>query len=77
MSAAIAHQMPVQLQLNNSGAWKTIVKFDAADRHDSDQIMNAALIIQRVDIRNRFRIVTRQMPPAVLMHLDNLEWKLP
>lgn len=69
------HKKPVQLQLNNSGAWKTIVKFDAAEEDDSDSVMDAAQTLQIVDESARFRIATRDAQPLVLMYLDKGEWR--
>jgi hypothetical protein len=33
---------PVRLELNNSGAWKLLGHFDAADDMQTDEVMNAA-----------------------------------
>jgi len=33
---------PCRLELNNSGAWKLLAKFDAANAEDTDALMNAA-----------------------------------
>lgn len=37
-----AAKNPCRLELNNSGAWKVIVRFDAADEETSGEIMDAA-----------------------------------
>jgi hypothetical protein len=33
---------PCRLELNNSGAWKLLARFDAANADPTDEIMNAA-----------------------------------
>jgi len=70
---------PVKLQLNNSGAWKDIVRFDAADEDRTDAIMNAGA--QLADAANEglkkpqftLRIVTDEPYPAVLMRYEGFE----
>jgi hypothetical protein len=34
---------PVKLELNNSGAWKTLGTFDAADQNRSEDVMSTAV----------------------------------
>lgn len=75
MSQHQEHHKPVQLQLNNSGAWKTIVKFDAADDMASDQVMEAAKQLRSIDSAIKFRIATAEALPAVLMYLDGPDWR--
>lgn len=73
MSTAPAR--PVQLQLNNSGAWKTIARFDAGDALATGYAQEAATMLKRVDARNQFRITTCEGLPVVLMRLgDDLNW---
>lgn len=70
------HAKPVQLQLNNSGAWKTIASFDAADAIATGYIHEAAKMLLMVDPGGKFRIATRDSLPLVLMRLgDDLEWR--
>ena len=69
------HQKPVQLQLNNSGAWKTIVKFDAADDAASDQVMAAGISLSGLDHTARFRVATRDPLPHALMYMEMGEWR--
>jgi hypothetical protein len=71
----MTHVKPVQLQLNNSGAWKTIVRFDASDEKKSDMAMGSAAALQAVDGSARFRITTRDSLPTTLMFLESGEWK--
>ena len=69
------HAKPVQLQVNNTGAWKTIVPFDAADALATGYAQEAATMLKRIDARNQFRIATREGLPVVLMRLDDdLNW---
>ncbi len=73
MTAATAR--PVQLQINNTGAWKTLVCFDAGDALATGYAQEAATMLKRVDTRNQFRIATREGLPVVLMRLeDDLNW---
>jgi hypothetical protein len=69
------HKKPVQLQLNNSGAWKTIVKFDAADDANSDKVMAAGIFLSGLDHTARFRVATRDPLPHVLMYMEKGEWR--
>lgn len=75
MSQHQEHRKPVQLQLNNSGAWKTIVKFDAADDMVSLHVMEAAKMLRSIDGFIKFRIATAEALPSVLMYLDGPEWR--
>lgn len=69
------YKKPVQLQLNNSGAWKTIVKFDAAEDDISDKVVAAAIFLSGIDETARFRIATRDALPEVLIYMDKGEWR--
>lgn len=70
---------PCKLQMNNSGAWKDITHFDAADEERTDDLMNAAA--QLADVVNdaakkpqlTLRVVTADALPAVLMHYKGRE----
>jgi hypothetical protein len=70
---------PCKLQMNNSGAWKDITRFDAADEEHADDLMNAAA--QLADAVNdgakkarlTLRIVTDEALPDVLMRYDSRE----
>lgn len=61
---------PVQLQLNNSGAWKTLCRFDAGDIEACGAATQGALLLQRADPAITCRIATTESLPLVLMHLD-------
>jgi len=53
-----ARKKPVKLQVNNSGAWKDVVRFDAADAHAAGEVMGAAETLGRIDGgKTTFRIV--------------------
>jgi hypothetical protein len=69
------HQKPVQLQLNNSGAWKTVVKFDAADQPTSDKVVEAAVALSAIDMSTRFRVATHDGLQQVLLYIDKGEWR--
>ncbi len=38
----MSHAKPVRLELNNSGAWKVLGRFDAADDEQSSLVLDAA-----------------------------------
>lgn len=75
MSKSNASVKPVHLQLNNSGAWKTIVSFDAANDQVVGQVMEAAVELQRIDASARFRIASKDSLIGALMYLDKGEWR--
>lgn len=66
---------PVQLQVNNSGAWKTVCRFDADDQESGVKVMDAAYSLQQVDASLKFRIATGDGLANSLMHLEKGEWK--
>ncbi len=67
---------PVQLQVNNSGAWKTVVCFDAADESQVRKIERAAETLHQCDGASTFRIVTKEHPKQVLMYLEDQQWRV-
>jgi hypothetical protein len=71
---AVQNQKPVQLQVNNSGAWKTVLRFDAADEVKGDKVQRAALMLAEAVPDLRMRIATTDALPIVLMYLTNGEW---
>lgn len=58
----------VQLQINNSGAWKTIVRFDAGDEGATHYARQAVERLALVDGKGagRWRIATLDALPVVL-----------
>lgn len=42
MTTATPARKPVRLELNNSGAWKVLGRFDAGDDEQTDQVLDAA-----------------------------------
>lgn len=70
------HKQPVQLQVNNSGAWKTVCHFDACQHKSGVMVMDASRKLQKVDASLRFRISKAvDGQTVVLFHLDAGEWK--
>lgn len=57
---------PVKLQVNTSGAWKDVVRFDAADPVASDKVMQAAPLLGDVSGAT-FRIAMCDSYQTVLM----------
>lgn len=72
---------PCRLELNNSGSWKLLGKFDAAVTDSTDDIMNAAAAL--VDALNApysgrsaiatLRIATDEPHPDVIMRYESRE----
>lgn len=72
---------PCRLELNNSGAWKLLGRFDAAQEDATDAILNAAG--QLADALNdpackrpglcTLRVTTDEACPEVLMHYKDAE----
>lgn len=51
-------QKPVKLQANTSGAWKDVVRFDAADEQATAEVMDAAATLGRISAGDTtFRLV--------------------
>lgn len=59
---------PAKLQVNNSGAWKDIARFDAADLLNASRIADAAETLGRVDQQLKFRIVADATYPKVMLN---------
>lgn len=60
---------PVQLQLNNSGAWKTLARFDAGDDDLADKARAAGQLLGELGgARTTLRIATCETLPLALLH---------
>lgn len=70
MSAATQTARPVQLQVNTSGAWKTVARFDAGDEHAVTEAQTGALYLYSADRRTMWRIATVDRHPVVLRQMD-------
>lgn len=66
----LAQPRPVVLQVNTSGAWKTIVQFDAGDDTGVESVQGAAEALHSVDPATAWRIATTDRLPQVLRYLD-------
>jgi len=65
-------QRPVQLQLNNSGSWKTLAKFDADNADACDKARTIGQLLGRLgDARTKLRIATDAVLPIVLLRWDS------
>ncbi len=62
-----AQAKPVKLQVNNSGAWKDVVRFDADDAIAQDKVMAAVESLGTVNPDIKWRICTADSLQAVLM----------
>lgn len=67
----------VRLEINNSGAWKMLGRFDAADEFGADIVLNAAeqLAQALVESGNRLtmRVSMAEPPHSALMHWNDPE----
>ena len=63
---------PVQLQINNSGAWKTIARFDAQDDDSADKARAIGQLLGELGggHRTTLRIATDEAMPCVLVRWD-------
>lgn len=59
-------KQPAQLQVNTSGAWKTVLQFDADNATASEQVKQGALMLYEASPAVRFRIATQDRHPVVL-----------
>ncbi|TAN12924.1 MAG: hypothetical protein EPN34_03105 [Burkholderiaceae bacterium] len=60
-----------QLQINNSGAWKTLAAWPRDDDDKRSNALNAARFLYYCDQRAKFRIATCETIPKVLRELNN------
>jgi hypothetical protein len=59
---------PVRLELNNSGAWKTLARFDAGDEAAADKAQRAGQLLGELSGgRTTLRICTDDALPCVLL----------
>lgn len=63
---------PVQLQLqvNTSGAWKNLLRFDVGDWRAASMARDGALMLHEVDSSVSFRVATCESCPRVMYRLD-------
>lgn len=61
---------PVQMQINNSGAWKTIATFDAGDEEAAGKAHAAGQLLGELNPTATLRITTRDALPCVLKRWD-------
>jgi hypothetical protein len=66
---------PCVLQVNNSGAWKTVLHFDAAIDIQVNDVQNGAELLHNVNQASRFRIATDDGLQTALMHLEKGQWR--
>lgn len=57
---------PVQLQLNNSGAWKTIARWDAGDDDQTFLAQESVTMLGSINPTYTWRIATQADHPIVL-----------
>lgn len=59
----------LQLQVNTSGAWKTLLRFDADDERAACLARDGALMLHEAEPRLAFRVATCESLPRVLFLL--------
>lgn len=59
---------PVKLQVNDSGSWRNVIRFDAANDQVAAQVMEAAAMLGHACERTTFRIAIDDSLSTVLMH---------
>ena len=68
---------PVRLEINNTGAWKVIGRFDACDDDAADDVLNAAEQLARTLLaagaRLTMRVSMAEAPHEALMHWTDAE----
>lgn len=62
---------PVQLQVNNSGAWKTVAKWDAGDDAASTKAHDAVDLLGQINDDYTWRIATADGEQLVLKRWDS------
>ena len=68
---------PVQLQVNNSGAWKTVTRWDAGDDEASGMAHDAVALLGAVDPNSTWRIASVEQHPVVLKYWSAAEgWRV-
>lgn len=73
LQASEPAKKPVRLELNNSGAWKLVCRFDAAREDQADAAMEGAeQLLRAAGGRGAWRISSDEPLPAVLMRLDDV-----
>ncbi len=61
-------QRPVRLELNNSGAWKALARFDAGDEDAAEKARTAGRLLGELGgKRTALRICTDEALPLVLV----------
>lgn len=62
---------PIQLQLNNSGSWKTVARYDAGCEFDVDHAYRAVSALTAINPNSTWRIATDESHPLVLRRWDS------
>lgn len=60
----------LQLQVNTSGAWKTVARFGVGDARAGALARDGAMMLHEADEATAWRLVNDAQPPAVLYRLD-------
>lgn len=67
---------PVKLQINDSGSWRNVIRFDAADDQVAAQVMEAAATLGHASERTTFRIAIDDCLSTTLMRWSREKgWK--
>lgn len=58
----------LRLELNNTGAWKVILRFLADDAHATGVVQESTYQLARLDTKAKWRISTDEAQPKVLCY---------
>jgi len=67
----VSHAHPNQalrLELNNTGAWKVILRFLADDAHATGVVQESTYQLARLDTKSKWRISTDEAQPKALAY---------
>lgn len=65
---------PCVLQVNNSGAWKNVLRFDAANTDQVSKVEQGAELLHEACPRITFRMATDDGTQTVLFRLSEGQW---
>lgn len=61
--------LPMQLQANLAGAWKTVLKFDARDTDAYVDVLEGTRLLHKASPDTSFRIATCDRVPVTFSHM--------
>ena len=58
----------LRLELNNTGSWKVVNRFNSDDDHATSVVQESAYALARLDTKAKWRISTDEAQPKVLCY---------